>query len=160
LKLQRTTLAWRDSRLAAHTGLDLSLSAAAREALQSGVELTITVDLRFARRYRWFARELHTDHHHWRIAYRPLSRHYRLTSPLDGEVINFPRLAQVSEELAIPRWYPTRIPPGTVADSPYQLQIRARLNRLQLPAPLRLPAIFSRQWLVTTPWHPLPVPVP
>ena len=160
LELERTALAWQDSRLAARAGLDLSLSAAAREALRSGVELTVTVDLRLARRHGWFARELHTDRYHWRIAYLPLSRHYRLSSPLDDEVINFPRLSQVTDELATPRWYPTRTQPGTVGAGRFQLQVRARLNRMQLPAPLRLPALFSRQWLITTPWRALPVPAP
>lgn len=160
LELESASLAWRDSHLAARAGLDLELSKAAREALRSGVELTITVDLRFTRRYRWFARELYTDHYHWRIAYQPLSRHYRLTSPLDDQVVNLPHLSQVSEELTTPRWYPTRTQSKTLGSDRYQLQTRARLNRLQLPGPLQLPALFSRQWLLTTSWQPIPVPSP
>lgn len=159
LTVRNLDVSWQQS-LYAQAGLELGLSEATIAALESGVPLTITVDFRLGRRYQGWARELRTISYHWRIRYLPLSEHYALENPLTNNTETYPRLRTLLTALRLPSWYPVQVAPEEITDNAYQMQIRARLNRLQLPAPLRLPAMFSTQWRLRDRWHTLLVPVP
>ncbi len=159
LAAKNLAMAWRDS-LWVQAGLELGLSDANIEALNSGVPLTISVDLRLGRRYQGWAREVRTESFHWRIRYLPLSEHYALENPITRTTENYPRLRTLLTALRLPAWYSTQITAAELGDGNYQMQVRTRLNRLQLPAPLRLPAMFSSQWRLTDRWHTLLVPLP
>lgn len=159
LSVRNLGLAWQQG-LYVQTGLELGLSQATIDALESGVPLTISVDLRLGRRYQGWARELRTHSYHWRIRYLPLSEHYALENPLTNNTETYPRLRTLLTAMRLPSWYPARVEASEIGDNEYQMQIRARLNRLQLPAPLRLPALFSPQWRLNDRWHTLLIPEP
>lgn len=159
LAVRNLTLGWQQY-LHVQAGLELGLSNANIEALQSGVPLTFSVDFRLGRRYQGWARELRTESFHWRIRYLPLSEHYALENPITNTTETYPRLRTLLTALRLPSWYPTQVENVAIGDNDYQMQIRARLNRLQLPAPLRLPAMFSSQWRLRDSWHTLLIPAP
>ncbi len=138
--------------------IDLRLGSGVTEALRSGIPITITVDLRLGLRYRYFAREINTHSFHWELSYLPLSERYTLKHALSGDISSFPRLNMLLDSLREPVAYPWQGAPDGLNDGQHQLQIRARLNRLRLPAPLRLPAMLSRQWRLQDGWRTLLIP--
>jgi len=146
-------------------GIDLRLSSEVLEALQSGIPIVISVDLRLGRRYRYFAREINTRSYHWIINYLPLSERYTLAHAVTGEVSSYPRLRMLLTDMRQPLAYPWAQEEAQDAaqqpawsDGRHQLQVRVRLNRLRLPAPLRLPALISSQWRLQDGWHTLLIP--
>jgi len=159
LYIKNLAINWQQ-QLHIQSGLELGLSDANIAALESGIPLTITVDLRLGRRYQGWAREVRTQSFHWRIRYLPLSEHFTLENPIAKTTEIYPRLRTLLTSLRIPSWYPVNITAVDVTDNRYQIQIRARLNRLELPAPLRLPALFSSQWRLSDSWRTLLVPLP
>lgn len=159
LYIKNLAINWQQ-QLQIQSGLELGLSDANIAALESGIPLTISVDLRLGRRYRGWAREVRTQSFHWRIRYLPLSEHYALENPIAKTTETYPRLRTLLTSLRIPNWYPTNVTIEDITDNRYQMQIRARLNRLELPAPLRLPALFSSQWRLSDSWHTLLIPLP
>lgn len=159
LTVRNVNLGWQQ-HLYVQAGLELGLSNANIEALQSGVPLTISIDFRLGRRYQGWARELRTESFHWHIRYLPLSEHYALENPITNTTETYPRLRTLLTALRLPSWYPTQVENIDIGDNDYQMQIRARLNRLQLPAPLRLPAMFSSQWRLHDNWQTLIIPAP
>ncbi len=159
LAVKNLALSWRQ-QLFVQAGLELGLSDATITALESGVPITISVDLRLGRRYSGWARELRTQSFHWRIRYLPLSEHYALENPITNATETYPRLRTLLTALRVPIWYTTQVESHEISDSHYQMQVRTRLNRLQLPPPLRLPAMFSSEWRLSDRWHTLLIPIP
>lgn len=154
-----TEIYWHD-QLVVRTGIEIGLSDASIDALHSGVPLTFTVDLRLGKRYGFWAREINTRSYHWTIRYLPLSEHYALEDPNSGLTIDFPRLRTLLTGIRLPTAYATGIQTETIDSSNYQMQIRCRLNRLRLPAPLRLPALFSSDWQLSENWQTHIIPLP
>ncbi|MDA3933814.1 MAG: DUF4390 domain-containing protein [Gammaproteobacteria bacterium] len=138
--------------------IDLRLGSEVTEALRSGIPITITVDLRLGLRYRYFAREINTRSFHWVLSYLPLSERYTLKHALSGDISSFPRLNMLLDSLHEQVAYPWQGASDALNDGQHQLQIRVRLNRLRLPAPLRLPAMISRQWRLQDGWRTLLIP--
>ncbi len=159
LAVRNLSLSWQQ-QLYVQAGLELGLSEATIDALRSGVPLTISVDFRLGRRYSGWARELRTQSYHWRIRYLPLSEHYALENPITNSTENYQRLRTLLTALRVPSWYATQVEMDEIVDNKYQMQVRTRLNRLQLPPPLRLPALFSAEWRLSDRWHTLLIPVP
>lgn len=145
-----------DDALGLVAGIDMQLGRQAQEALQSGIPIVITVDLRLARRYRFFAREINTRSFHWELNYLPLSERYTLQHALSGDISSYPRLrmllADLRQSVAYP-WPADAQQQQALSNGRHQLQLRVRLNRLRLPAPLRLPALISSQWRLQDGWN-------
>lgn len=154
-----TQIYWR-GQMIVQTGIELALSEATIEALHSGVPLTFTVDLRLGKRYGFWAREIDTYSYHWTIRYLPLSEHYALEDPTTGQTIDYPRLRTLLTGIRLPAIYATDVNPVDIDSDNYQLQVRCRLNRLRLPPPLRLPAMFASDWRLSDKWRTILVPLP
>jgi len=134
------------------TGLDLQLSDAANEALQQGLELTLAAEARIGRRHPGWAWQVYHRRFEWQIAYLPLSRHYRLVAP-DGRTVTYARWRHLVTALAEPQTLPLDWRPESGERATYQVQLRVWLDRQKLPSPLRLPALFSRDWRHASGWH-------
>jgi len=144
-----------DDFLGLVAGIDMQLGRQAQEALQSGIPIVITVDLRLARRYRFFAREINTRSFHWELNYLPLSERYTMQHPVSGQISSYPRLRMLLDDLRQPvayAWPADARQQQALSNGQHQLQMRVRLNRLRLPAPLRLPALISSQWRLQDGW--------
>ncbi len=132
-------------------GLDLQLSDTASEAVQQGLELTLAAEARVGRRHPGWAWQVYARRFEWKIAYLPLSRRYRLLTP-DGRTATYARWRHLTTALAEPLpltldWHPETGDPAV-----YQVQFKAWLDRQKLPSPLRLPALFSRDWQHASGW--------
>ncbi len=130
---------------------DLKLSQDAVEALEHGVALTVQLqmELRDANTLTLLA----DDSRRFVIRYRPLSQHYELSGPGEGEPHTFPRLRHVLKELAN---VDLDLRTGPLAPGSYEIRARTRLDNTRLPAPMRLPARFSKQWQHDSEWSTWP----
>jgi hypothetical protein len=127
----------------------ISLSQQAKTALENGVPLHFEVraDLQTP------AAEV-TSIRRFEIRYMPLSNHYRLSSEQPDFVRTYPRLRHALADLSEVELF---LPLTGVALGEYQLRARSRLDKRELPAPMRLPAWFSPDWQHDSGWQYFPV---
>ena len=129
----------------------LKLSEEAREALDHGVALTVRVEMEL--RDAITLTLLADDIRRFEIRYLPLSQHYELSTPGDGTVRNYPRLRHVLNALSRVEF---ELATGALAPGSYEFRSRVRLENGRLPAPMRLPALFSAQWQHDSEWSTWP----
>jgi hypothetical protein len=85
------------------------------------------------------------------LRFLPLAQQYQIVDLDNGGVRNFPRRAQLLAaldrvRLALPAEWAT-----LQAGTPVELRVGLEVDAL--PAPLRLPALLSRQWRIDPPVH-------
>lgn len=122
--------------------LAIRLGRPLRQALESGVPLTFRLDLDTAGGH----------HRQWReLRFAPLSRRYQIHDPATGYRRSYD--SRAAALTALERWpLAADGDVGTGAATP--LRARVRLDTARLPAPLVLPALFSRNWhLDSGRWH-------
>ena len=125
----------------------LGLSEQAREALEHGITLTISLEM-----------ELHNDDNmivkqrdvkRFQLRYLPLNDNYQLLDEGSGQQQTFSRLRHLFAELASLN---VRLSTGPLPPGGYELRTRVRLDESRLPAPMRLPAWYSTQWQHDSEW--------
>ena len=151
LTLHQAQVARTQGQILIHSGLDLLLSPDVEQALHQGIALRFNVQLRSARHYRFWALLMDQQTHTWTINYLPLSRQYRLTSPT-GQQRLYTRWRHLNAALKEQQHFVFDLD-STQANFDYQVQLRAALDLQSLPAPLRLPALFSAQWRLASGWN-------
>ncbi len=138
---------------------DIMLSAAAEDALTSGVPLTLEVTARVYRPrwWWWWDAELVERTVRVTVLYHALSRRYVVHNDLDNERRTFFR-----RDMAMAAW-------GTVVgmrllqlhrldgEGDYRVEARARLDLDALPHPLRTVAYVSPEWRLVSDWYTWPV---
>lgn len=132
---------------------DVELSGAMIEALNNGVDLVLQWQLELRRPGRWWDATLVADRRDLRLSYHSLSGRY-LLSGLD-EPRNFTTLDSLLTAIGRTSAVIGVTPPQTPAGESFW-RLRARLDRTELPPPLRLPAWLSPAWRVNSPWHRWP----
>lgn len=130
---------------------ELVLSTNAVEALDHGVPLTLRIEMEL--RDSLTLTLLAEDVQRFEIRYLPLSEHYELRGPGQEEVRNYPRLRHVLAALSSIR---LDLVTGALAPGDYEFRIRTRLDNGRLPAPMRLPALFSARWHHDSEWSTWP----
>lgn len=153
LGLVNPKFVWEGNELVARTGLTVILSAAAMEALDNGVALTLNVQTRIQLERRLFGRRVNVRNHRLEIRYLPLLRHYQLTNEKVGSQRSFPRLWMLLAALEDPIAFETQLTRADLDGGEWQARVRAFLDISRLPPPMRLPAWFSNEWRLGTAWH-------
>ncbi len=134
--------------------LNYRLSPAAVEALESGVALTIEVEVEVTRERSWLWGERVVDRVlRYRLQFQPLTEQYLVTHLESGAETRYTSSAQALEALGSLRGLALL---GREALSPsqrYRGRLRALLDLEELPAPLRLVAYFSPAWGLRSEWY-------
>jgi hypothetical protein len=138
--------------------LDYGFSAAALEALENGVPLTILVQIQVRRAGAWLWEDSLLDQQlRYAIRYKPLSERYEVYRLPGSEGRSF-----VSREAAIRAL-------GEIKDlslidvesldpqAEYEVQIRASLDIEELPLPLRPMAYLKPSWSLSSGWTKWPL---
>lgn len=144
---------WRDGSLVLESPLQVTLSPAALEALEHGVGLVLVVTTRISRRHGPVARLEEARDYPLEIRYLPLSRHWQLSEPAIGQIRSFPRRWMLMEALGEVRRFETGLARSELGTANWQVQVRVRLDRNALPAPMHLPAWLSPQWRLVSRWY-------
>ena len=130
---------------------ELQLSQQAREALQHGVTLFISLEL-----------ELHSENHlmvmrndsrRFQLRYLPLSERYQLSEEENGKLRAFSRLRHLLAAIDNLKF---QMPTGPLLPGNYELRTRISLDESRLPTPMQLPALFSSQWRHDSEWSVWP----
>jgi hypothetical protein len=138
--------------------IDYSLSSEARDALQSGVPLTIRleVDIAHGRRF-WFDNELANLQQRYQLEYHALSERYIVQNVNSGDQESFASLFAALNYLGRIERLPL-IDAALVDDSrEYDVRLRAVLDVEQFPGPLRLLAFWRRDWSLASEWYRWPL---
>lgn len=147
-----------DSGVYLNARFDVFLSREAEEALESGVPLSLDLQVRVIRPRRWWwDAELADFSIRMELRYHALSRRYVVLNHETGSRRTFFR-----RDVALNAWASAaghrvldgnRLEPG----QEYELRLRARLNPDTLPHPVRTVALVSPEWRLVSEWYTWPL---
>jgi len=134
--------------------IEYRLSSEARSALQSGLPLTIRIEVELLRHRRfWFDNEDAVLHQRYQLEYHALSERFTLQNLNSGDQTSFSTLYAALDWLGHVNHFPlidaALIEPG----HEYYLRMRTVLDAEKLPGPLRLVAFWRRDWSLGSDWY-------
>ena len=131
---------------------DIQFSPRLEEAVNRGVPLYFVLDFEMTRpRWYWLDEKPVRFSQTYKISYTPLLRQYRLSV---GNVYqNFTTFEEVTHVLSKLRAVAIADHNAIKKESAYQASVRLRLDTAQLPKPLQLNAIASRDWSLSSDWQ-------
>ena len=133
--------------------LQLVLSSEALAALESGVTLTIELQMQVIRVRRWIVDDVEAELAvRYELEYRPLSQRYIVENLNSGEQDSFATLYSALNSLGRVQGLPVIDDALLRADRTYRLRLRAMLNTQQYPATLRLLFFWRGQWQLQSEW--------
>jgi hypothetical protein len=133
---------------------DLDFPTALVDSVNRGVALYFVLEVDISRpRWYWLDERPINFTRTYKLTYAPLVQQYRLASGLYSQ--NFSKFEDVRRALSRVRSLPVADRSALKRGEAYQSQIRFRLDTTQLPKPLQLGTVGSRDWQVTTDWQSL-----
>lgn len=140
--------------------VDYELSEIAREALTSGVELTIEIQIEVVRDRRlWLDRDVASLLQRYQLSYQPLSERFIVRNLNSGDQMSFAELPAALEHLGRVRNLPliddALLRPG----KRYEIRMRAMLDTRDLAGPLRLISFFWGDWRLESEWFEWPLQI-
>ncbi len=133
--------------------LQLLLSHDANEALNSGVPLTIELELEVIRMRRFLPDDLSAELRvRYELEYHPLSQRYLVRNLNSGEQESFGTLYSALNNLGRVQGLPIIDEALLEAGRNYRLRLRALLSIRQYPAPLRLLFFWRGEWQLESEW--------
>ncbi len=133
--------------------LQLVLSSEALAALESGVTLTIEMQMQVIRVKRFLMDSVDAELAvRYELEYRPLSQRYIVKNLNSGDQDSFATLYSALNNLGRVQGLPVVDDELLLPDREYRLRLRAMLNTQQYPAPLRLLFFWRGQWQLQSEW--------
>ena len=133
--------------------LQLVLSSEALAALESGVTLTIEMQLQVIRVRRYLVDSVDAELAvRYELEYRPLSQRYIVRNLNSGNQDTFATLYSALNSLGRVQGLPVIDEALLLPDRTYRLRLRAMLNTQQYPASLRLLFFWRGQWQLQSEW--------
>ena len=138
--------------------LQLVLSSEALAALESGVTLTIELQLQVIRQRRWYMDSVEAELAvRYELEYRPLTQRYIVRNLNSGNQDSFATLYSALNSLGRVQGLPIIDDALLVPDKPYRVRLRAMLNTEQYPATLRLLFFWRGEWQLQSEWFEWPL---
>ncbi len=130
---------------------ELNFSQAVEEALNKGVPLNFVVEFELNRpRWYWLDENISSAQRQFRISYHALTKQYRLQHQEQQK--SFASLAELKSELGhIQEWRVVERPQLRKRYS-YEARLRMKLDASQLPKPLQVNALASKDWSLESEW--------
>lgn len=134
------------------------LSADVLDALNNGVQLTLSLDMqvRRARGFLW-DQTVHELQQSYTLRYHALSRQYVVNNVNSNAQNSFPTRTAALAFLGQIEDFPLLDKPLLQDAGGYSAWLRARLDIDALPAPLRPLAYLSSQWRLSSEWYSWPL---
>lgn len=139
-----------------YADIDLSLPRPLEDALNRGVSLNFMLEFELTRpRWYWLDETIASVRQNLRLSYHALTRQYHFSSNQGNRT--FLTLAEAKDELRhIAEWKVldrAQLRKGVT----YQGALRLRLDVNQLPKPLQVEALSSKDWSFNSDWYRFPV---
>ena len=134
--------------------LQLVLSSEALHALNSGVPLTIELQMQVIRVRRFYVDSIDAELAvRFELEYRPLSQRYIVRNLNSGDQDSFATLYSALNNLGRIQGLPVIDESLLIADREYRARLRALLATEQYSAPLRLLFFWRDEWQLTSEWY-------
>lgn len=135
-----------------YTDIDLNLPKALEEALNKGISLNFMLEFELTKpRWYWVDETVATVRQNLRLSYHALTRQYHFSGHQGNR--SFVSLSEAKEELKhIAEWKvldKSLLKKGIT----YDAQVRIRLDVNQLPKPLQVEALGSKDWSFNSDWY-------
>lgn len=138
--------------------LQLVLSAEALSALNSGITLTIELELEVIRVRRFLPDDGEaTLTVRYELEYRPLSQRYIVSNTNSGDQDSFATLYSALNNLGRIQSLPVIDDAVLDPDGKYRIRLRARLSTQQYSAPLRFIFFWRSEWDLKSEWFEWPL---
>ena len=131
---------------------EFSLNPTLEDALEKGIPLYFALDFELTRgRWYWLDEKVAQTALVYRVSYNALTRQYRVASGLLSQTFN--SLEEV--ERFIGRITSRRVASADALTkgAKYDAAVRLRLDVNQLPKPILINALASREWTLASDWH-------
>ncbi len=133
--------------------LQLVLSSEALAALESGVTLSIELQMQVIRVRRFLVDAVEAELAvRYQLEYRPLSQRYIVRNLNSGNQDSFATLYSALNNLGRVQGLPVIDDALLLPDKLYRLRLRAMLNTQQYPAILRMLFFWRGQWQLQSEW--------
>ncbi len=133
--------------------LQLVLSSEALAALESGVTLTIELQLQVIRERRFLPDDVEAELAvRYELEYSPVSQRYIVRNLNSGDQDSFATLYSALNSLGRVQGLPIIDDAVLSADSSYRVRLRAMLNTERYPAALRILFFWRGQWQLQSEW--------
>ncbi len=133
--------------------LQLVLSSEALNALNSGVPLTIELQMQVIRVRRFYIDAIDAELAvRFELEYRPLSQRYIVRNLNSGDQDSFATLYSALNNLGRVQGFPVIDEALLRPNKVYRVRLRALLNTQQYSAPLRLLFFWRDQWQLKSEW--------
>ncbi len=133
--------------------LQLVLSSEALNALNSGVPLTIELQMQVIRVRRFYIDAIDAELAvRFELEYRPLSQRYIVRNLNSGDQDSFATLYSALNSLGRVQGFPVIDEALLIPNKVYRVRLRALLNTQQYSAPLRLLFFWRDQWQLKSEW--------
>jgi len=133
--------------------LQLVLSSEALAALESGVTLTIELQLQVIRVRRFYVDDIEAELAvRYELQYSPVSQRYILRNLNSGDQDSFATLYSALNSLGRVQGLPVIDDAVLVDDGKYRVRLRAMLNTERYPAALRVLFFWRGQWQLQSEW--------
>jgi hypothetical protein len=134
--------------------LQLVLSSEALDALNSGVPLTIELQVQLIRSRRLYPDATDAELAvRYELEYAPLRQRYIVRNLNSGDQDSFATLYSALNNLGRVQQLPVVDDALLVPDRPYRVRLRAMLQTQQYPAPLRILFFWRSQWQLQSEWY-------
>jgi hypothetical protein len=134
--------------------LEYRLSTDARAALESGLALTIRLEIEILnRRAAWMDTEVASLTQLYQLEYHALTERYLVRNTNRGDQTSFANLSAALNYLGRVENLPVIDAALLDSERSYDIRVRALLDTEQLPGPLRLLAFWRRDWSLASEWH-------
>jgi len=131
---------------------DLELTPTLQDAVSHGVTLDFVLEFELWRpRAWWFDESVTSFREHRRLSFVPVTRMYRLN--LGSSYETFPNLRDALRALSHVHAMPAAERTALRRGQPYEASISLRLDTSQLPKPLQIETLSSREWQLSSPIH-------
>lgn len=138
--------------------VSLSLNRHTTEALHSGLPLEIVFRMQVFRTRTWMWNEtVVAIEKRFRVSYHALSERYVVKNLSTGASSSYSSLEEALFNLGAIRELPVIAEQDIEPDHKYYVQLRAKLVKEALPAPVRLWSYVSSRWRVTSDWYTWPL---
>ena len=134
--------------------MELRLSSDARNALRSGVPLTIRVDVELLHNRRFWVDAGDADlRQRYELEYHALTERYVVSNLNSGDQASFATLFSALNFLGRIEGLPVIDASLLEPDRRYDIRMRVVLDMERLPGPLRLLAFWRRDWSISSDWY-------
>jgi Domain of unknown function (DUF4390) len=144
-----------DEALVIDAEFDITLTAPLEAALLRGTPLYFALDTEITRRRAyWFDDSLPSAQSVRRLTYSPLTSSYRVdTGRALGSSANYTSLEDALRQIRLIRGRSLIDKKELRSGAVYEVSMRLRLDTSQLPKPLQVNTLVSREWSLSSEWY-------